>query len=160
MLPKNTVRTRRQRPQHIASSSNCTSSYYRPMRSQNLQTILKHILSFKMQRHLLLGTLLLAALTNPSAAFHPLHQTALIHRNINHAPSSTTQIGLIEAAANSGVIESDISLLSSSVRLAEGLLSTENIKVAFSVATFLPQVFWLFLIIIVSSLICGVYIFL
>ena len=40
---------------------------------------------------------------------------------------------------------------SSSLDLSAGILSTENIKVAFSVATFFPQLPWLFLILLPNA---------
>ena len=42
-------------------------------------------------------------------------------------------------------------LSSSSLDISDGLLSTENIKVAFSIATFSPQLPWLFLILLPNA---------
>lgn len=42
-------------------------------------------------------------------------------------------------------------LSSSSLDISDGLLSTENIKVAFSIATFFPQLPWLFLILLPNA---------
>ena len=42
-------------------------------------------------------------------------------------------------------------LSSSSLDISDGLLSTENIKVAFSIATFFPQLPWLFLILLPNT---------
>ena len=42
-------------------------------------------------------------------------------------------------------------LSSSSLDISDGLLSTENIKVAFSIATFFPQFPWLFLILLPNA---------
>ena len=53
--------------------------------------------------------------------------------------------------SNAATSQAPSALLSSSFDVAPGLLSTDNIKVAFSVATFFPQIFWLFLILLPNA---------
>lgn len=91
-----------------------------------------------------LPTAALLALIDPSTAFHnPAHHASVrtIHQSFTpFSPkllTSTSQLQLVH----------DVS----SIEVAS-VLTTDNIKVAFSVATFLPQIFWLFLILIVSEL--------
>ena len=100
----------------------------------------------------------LVALTNPTAAFRLPHDSyCAINQRVNHAlPSeqrvaSSTQLQLTHTELISNV---DIVSSLPSLEVTSSLLSTENIKTAFSVATFLPQVFWLFLILIVSLSVC------
>jgi hypothetical protein len=106
----------------------------------------------------------MVVLTNQRAvfAFHPRRRATIrtirsgsIEKTISnqkilsltHSLSSSTQLGYVMDGAG------DIhSLSTSTLDVALGLLSTDNIKVAFSVATFFPQIFWLFLILIVRMI--------
>ena len=97
------------------------------------------------KRYLQLIAAAFVALANPTTAFHTPRQASLTIRSMNtktHSstlPSpSSTQLGLVNEFSSLSSFE------------VASLLSTDNIKVAFSVATFLPQIFWLFLILIVS----------
>ena len=65
--------------------------------------------------------------------------------------STTTQLSLSPQLEDLTILNLDSAALSSSLDLTAGILTTENIKQAFSVATFFPQLFWLFLILIPKS---------
>lgn len=99
---------------------------------------------------------------NSATAFHSPHVSAIrrngiSQRRIPHSQSlhmpepvdySVTQLHL---ANELHLAQDGLSNCLSSLEVAStSILSTDNIKVAFSVATFLPQIFWLFLILIVS----------
>ena len=92
---------------------------------------------------------------NSATGFHS-PSIGAIHRNdvspslhtLVPAGQSTTRLHL---ANELRLAQEGLCNYMSSIEVAStSILSTENIKVAFSVATFLPQIFWLFLILIVS----------
>lgn len=94
---------------------------------------------------------LLAALIAPAAAFYSPINASIRRTDVRNAGGRAQQTKL--HFANELTLASEgISTVSTLPSLeVTSLLSTDNIKVAFSVATFLPQIFWLFLILIVST---------
>ncbi|KAL7489912.1 hypothetical protein ACHAW6_015651 [Cyclotella cf. meneghiniana] len=72
-------------------------------------------------------------------------EKTILDREILSSPSSSSSTQLGYVMDGPGDFHS---LSTSTLDVALGLLSTDNIKVAFSVATFFPQIFWLFLILI------------
>ena len=97
----------------------------------------------------------IATFTTQTTSFSPPRtiQTLNPTHNINlpiFPPPSSTTLHLTTEGINHLVSNyNDPLLILPSIEVAS-LLTNENIKVAFSVATFLPQIFWLFLILIVS----------
>lgn len=95
------------------------------------------------------------ALSSPSGVAPPplsssthLHAFALPLDDVATLASSTLSL----ATTTSSLIEGNLeSALSSSLDVASGILTNENVKVAFSVATFFPQLPWLFLILLPNA---------
>ncbi|KAL3796144.1 hypothetical protein HJC23_000647 [Cyclotella cryptica] len=88
------------------------------------------------------------ALTRTFGSPRPIDKKMADQHTLPLSPSSmsSTQLGFVLDGAG------DISSFSTStLDVASGLLSTESINVAFSVATFFPQIFWLFLILIPNA---------
>lgn len=104
-----------------------------------------------MKTKTLLLTTCVGAFAQAAFAFAPAasrHQ-AVVLPSLQSA--TTTQLGLSPLEDLTILNHIDSAALSSSLDLTAGILTTENIKQAFSVATFFPQLFWLFLILIPKS---------
>mmetsp|Transcript_17273 Transcript_17273/g.28264 ORF Transcript_17273/g.28264 Transcript_17273/m.28264 type:complete len:240 (-) Transcript_17273:92-811(-) len=102
---------------------------------------------------LLISTCVWALLPQATLAFAPIaSRSSTLQRN-THKTSTLSLCPLplqdIDYAANNLITNS--AALSSSLDLSAGILTTENIKQAFSVATFFPQIWWLFLIVLPKS---------
>ena len=99
----------------------------------------------------------------PSAAFRPppsLPAGILSRAPVDHASSTQLQalapiddVATLASSSSLQLASTELlsSALSSSIDVAEGILTTDNIKVAFSVATFFPQLPWLFLILLPNA---------
>ena len=101
----------------------------------------------------MLLTTCVGAFAQPTFAFAPAasrHYQAVVVPSLS---STTTQLSLSPQLEDLTILNHhiDSAALSSSLDLTAGILTTENIKQAFSVATFFPQLFWLFLILIPKS---------
>ena len=95
---------------------------------------------------------LVASLPSSTAFTSPISTTHHVHRSISIGGPSSSSLSLYDAATP-GIIDdvatlatSSQPLIESTLNIASDILSTDNIKIAFSVATFFPQVPWLFLI--------------
>lgn len=100
---------------------------------------------------LLLSAYVWALPHQATQAFAPVTSRSSVQRNTytntKHQPSALSIcIPLEDFATNSAALSSSLDLSAGA-----GILTTDNIKQAFSVATFLPQLFWLFLIFIPKS---------
>mmetsp|Transcript_34906 Transcript_34906/g.74462 ORF Transcript_34906/g.74462 Transcript_34906/m.74462 type:complete len:260 (+) Transcript_34906:62-841(+) len=107
----------------------------------------------------------------PSSAFAPVatspHGAAPLPRVKNHRSPSTrlhpfapidevatlasSTLALATTAADPALLEGALNSVSSSTLGVSAILTAENIKVAFSVATFFPQLPWLFLILLPNA---------
>ena len=95
----------------------------------------------------------LVALAAPAAGFHTTRssiRSSDVRSGKNRRAPQSTKLHLTNEVILSNESISAVSTLPS-LEVAS-LLTTGNIKLAFSVATFLPQIFWLFLILIVSTI--------
>ena len=108
-------------------------------------------------RILCLVVSLLVAVLPTSLAFAPTdsisrNRIPKVHSSSSHL-ASIDDIATLATSTQPLIDENYFSsvLSSSSLDISDGLLSTENIKVAFSIATFFPQLPWLFLILLPNA---------
>ena len=83
-------------------------------------------------------------------AFAPVtssSRSSILQRNTHQQLA----LSLVDDFDTASTLITNSAALSSSLDLSSGILTTENIKQAFSVATFFPQIWWLFLIVLPKS---------
>jgi hypothetical protein len=91
------------------------------------------------------------ALPKATMAFAPpvTSRSSVLQRNT--CIQQPSALSLCPELATADLTTNLSAALSSSLDLSAGILTTDNIKQAFNVATFFPQIFWLFLIILPNS---------
>lgn len=105
-------------------------------------------------RILCLVVSLLVAVLPTSLAFAPTVRIPKVHSSSHLQTFASIDDIATLATSTQPLIDGNYFssvLSSSSLDISDGLLSTENIKVAFSIATFFPQLPWLFLILLPNA---------
>ena len=94
---------------------------------------------------------LAASLPSSSTAFTSPISTTHVPRRTSIGPSSSFYASFTGIDHVATLATSSQPLIGSTLNMASDILSTDNIKIAFSVATFFPQLPWLFLILLPNT---------
>ena len=95
---------------------------------------------------------LVASLPSSSTAFTSPISTTHVPRRTSIGPSSSSLYASFTGIDHVATLAtSSQPLIGSTLNMASDILSTDNIKIAFSVATFFPQLPWLFLILLPNT---------